>query len=205
MGASIKRSSVIISEEMGRGYVSHGYAEDGTGHGFLCIGKANDDNPNIRWVDIYKREGKGQPFNETPIDRLDPTYKLDLVDADISGDGRDLIVTVTTHAPQEAPRPTAIEELVVEGVCTPQAPPAPPVPGEDPTPCVPPGNLPYFKPNKTVTRAQVAKMIALATGKTANNPGKQSFQDVPVGSTFHQYVEALAEDGVVGGYACTPE
>lgn len=201
MGASIQRSSVIISEEMGRGYVSHGYAEDGAGHGFLCIGKADNENPNTRWVDIYKRAGKGQPFSETPIDRLDPTYKLDLVDADISGNGRDLIVTVTTHAPQEAPRPTAIEELVVEGVCTPQASNTDPV---YPDPCVAPDNLPYFHPGAYVTRGQMAKIVALATGITAVDPTKQTFEDVPVGSTFHDFVEALAQDSVVGGYACKP-
>lgn len=199
MGASIKRSSVIISEEMGRGYVSHGYAEDATGHGFLCIGKADSENANRRWVDIFKRNSRNEPFNETPIDRLDPTYKLDYVDADISGDGRDLIVTVTTHAPQEAPRPTAIEELVVVGVCTPL--PAP-TPQPTPRPCVPPGNLPYFGVNDLVTRGQNAKIVASANGLTAPDPNKQTFQDVPVGSTFHLFVEALAQNGHVSGKPC---
>lgn len=201
MGASIKRSSVIISEEMGRGYVSHGYAEDATGHGFLCIGKADSENANSRWVDIFKRNSRNEPFNETPIDRLDPTYKLDYVDADISGDGRDLIVTVTTHAPQEAPRPTAIEELVVVGVCTPQAPPAP---VEQDRTCVPPLNLPFFDTNKPMTRGQVAKVVCLANGFSEPVSG-QTFEDVPPGSTFYEFVERIAGRQIMRGYTCTPE
>jgi hypothetical protein len=89
------------------------------------------------------------------------------------------------------------------GLWVPFPPPAPPTPVEEPTPCVPPGNRDYFKPNKSVTRAQVAKMIALAVGLEPADPAAQTFEDVPAGSTFHAYVEALAQEGIVNGYDCT--
>lgn len=68
-------------------------------------------------------------------------------------------------------------------------------------PCNPPNNLPYFRPTANVTRGQLAKIIVLA----ANIPtpaADQTFEDVPIGSTFHLYVEALAFQGAIGGYPC---
>jgi len=67
--------------------------------------------------------------------------------------------------------------------------------------CVPPGNLPYFKPNNNATRGQIAKIIANAKGWTENHT-EQSFQDVPPGSTFYQYVQRMSSRSIVGGYAC---
>ncbi len=75
-------------------------------------------------------------------------------------------------------------------------------PGE---PCVPPGNLPYFRPNASVTRGQTAKIVASVKGLPAPPPGQQTFQDVPPsgsGSTFWQWVEALASTGAISGYPC---
>jgi hypothetical protein len=71
-------------------------------------------------------------------------------------------------------------------------------PGE---PCVPPGNLPYFRPNANVTRGQHSKIVSEAAG--FNEPaGAQQFQDVPPGSTFYDWIWRLADRGIMSGYAC---
>jgi hypothetical protein len=58
-----------------------------------------------------------------------------------------------------------------------------------------------FRPYNEVTRGQLAKIVSLASG--FNEPiDTQTFEDVPVGSTFHQYVERMASRGIVGGYEC---
>jgi uncharacterized delta-60 repeat protein len=73
-------------------------------------------------------------------------------------------------------------------------------------PCIPPGNRPYFRPNTNVTRGQTSKIMASARGLPAPPPGQQSFEDVSVGSTFWEWIEALATNGAISGYACgSPE
>jgi Tol biopolymer transport system component len=72
-------------------------------------------------------------------------------------------------------------------------------PGEE---CVPPGNLPYFRPGNNVTRGQTSKIAAIAANLPAPPAGQQTFQDVAPGSTFWAWVEALASTGAIGGYAC---
>jgi hypothetical protein len=72
-------------------------------------------------------------------------------------------------------------------------------PGE---PCVAPGNRPYFRANTPVTRGQLSKVIALAKGYPLPTPTTATFQDVPVGSTFSVYVEAVYINGIVAGYPC---
>jgi hypothetical protein len=68
-------------------------------------------------------------------------------------------------------------------------------------PCVPPGNLPYFRPNANATRGQISKIACNAAG--CQGPGiGQTFEDVPPGSTFYDFVEWLAARGVMGGYPC---
>jgi hypothetical protein len=69
-------------------------------------------------------------------------------------------------------------------------------------PCVPPSSLPYFRPNANVTRGQTSKIVASAKGLPAPPPGRHTFQDVPVGSTFWQWIEALATTGAISGYPC---
>jgi hypothetical protein len=69
-------------------------------------------------------------------------------------------------------------------------------------PCVPPANLPYFRPNAQVTRAQTSKIVAIAASLAAPPSGQHTFQDVPVGSTFWQWIESLATAGTIGGYPC---
>lgn len=73
-------------------------------------------------------------------------------------------------------------------------------PGE---PCIPPENRPYFRPGANASRGQIAKIIASATMLTHNVwDTQQTFEDVAPGSTFWQWVEGLADAGVIGGYPC---
>jgi hypothetical protein len=75
-------------------------------------------------------------------------------------------------------------------------------PGE---PCVPPGSLPYFRPNSTATRGQLTKIVSNAAGyQDPVPPGQLTFADVPEGSTFHLYVERLLlhRPGAISGYPC---
>ena len=60
--------------------------------------------------------------------------------------------------------------------------------------CVPPGNLPYFRPNNNATRGQIAKIDANAAGYL-DPPVGQSFEDVPAGSTFYTYTQRLTSRG----------
>jgi hypothetical protein len=45
-------------------------------------------------------------------------------------------------------------------------------------------------------------MDALGMNWTLLNPPSATFSDVPVGSTFYQYVETAYSHGVISGYAC---
>jgi hypothetical protein len=75
-------------------------------------------------------------------------------------------------------------------------------PGE---PCMPPGNLPYFRPGGTATRGQLTKIAANAEGFNQPVPtGQQTFTDVTPGSTFYLYVERLlmSRPDVISGYPC---
>jgi hypothetical protein len=71
-------------------------------------------------------------------------------------------------------------------------------------PCVAPANRPYFRPNNPVTRGQLAKITGGAAGWT-ETPTAQTFEDVPLGSTFYRYVERIAARGIIGGYPCGAE
>lgn len=68
-------------------------------------------------------------------------------------------------------------------------------------PCVSPGNLPYFRPGNYVTRGQLSKLVSNGAGFT-DPPGAQVYQDVPVGSTFYDYIQRLTSRSAVGGYPC---
>ena len=75
----------------------------------------------------------------------------------------------------------------------------------NPEPCVPPLNLPYFRPNNDVTRGQITKIVANAAS-LSDPPGAQLFEDVLPGSTFYDFVQRLANQGVMSGYPCgSPE
>ena len=71
----------------------------------------------------------------------------------------------------------------------------------NPEPCVPPNNRPYFRPNSTATRGQLAKIVSNAAGYTETVSG-QTFQDVAPGATFYNYIQRLANRSIIGGYAC---
>jgi hypothetical protein len=68
-------------------------------------------------------------------------------------------------------------------------------------PCVPPDNLPYFRPNNNATRGQISKIVSNAASFSEPHTG-QTFEDVPPGSTFYDFIERLASRGVMSGYAC---
>jgi hypothetical protein len=61
---------------------------------------------------------------------------------------------------------------------------------------------PYFRPGGSVSRGQLSKILTLALGYGDPAPATATFADVPVGSTFFAYVEAVAAHGLVGGYPC---
>jgi hypothetical protein len=69
-------------------------------------------------------------------------------------------------------------------------------------PCVPPGNKPYFRSGSNVTRGQTSKIVAIARGLPEPPSGQRTFEDVPQGSTFWPWVEALAGAGAISGYPC---
>ena len=72
-------------------------------------------------------------------------------------------------------------------------------------PCVPPANLPYFRPGNNATRGQIAKIVSNAAGFSDPIPaGQFTFADVAEGSTFHLFVERLLLNRPVamGGYPC---
>ena len=68
-------------------------------------------------------------------------------------------------------------------------------------PCGGPGepcngnNDPYFRPGNNVSRGQFAKIAANSAGFN-EPPGAQQYEDVPVGSTFFDYVWRLIGQGL---------
>jgi hypothetical protein len=69
-------------------------------------------------------------------------------------------------------------------------------PGE---PC--PGS--YYRPNNNVTRGQVSKIVSESAAFTDPVPStQQTFEDVPPGSTFAQWIERLSTRGIIAGYPC---
>jgi hypothetical protein len=71
-------------------------------------------------------------------------------------------------------------------------------PGEH---CVPPANLPSFRPNNNATRGQISKIVANAANFN-DPPSGQQFEDVVPGSTFYTYTYRLVVRNVMSGYAC---
>jgi len=65
-----------------------------------------------------------------------------------------------------------------------------------------PQSRPYFRPNNPVTRGQIAKITVLAAGWPLLSPRTATFEDVPIGSTVFQYVEAAAAHNILAGYPC---
>ncbi|MEO8287414.1 MAG: S-layer homology domain-containing protein [Chloroflexota bacterium] len=70
--------------------------------------------------------------------------------------------------------------------------------------CIAPENRPYFRPNNPASRGQLTKIVSNAAGFSDPAPSSHTFADVPVGSTFHIFVERLLVNrpGVMSGYPC---
>jgi hypothetical protein len=74
-------------------------------------------------------------------------------------------------------------------------------------PCGGPGepcgtsNRPYFRPGNNATRGQISKIVSDAANFNDPQTG-QSFEDVPVGSTFHLWIERLVSRNIMSGYPC---
>lgn len=56
-----------------------------------------------------------------------------------------------------------------------------------------------FRPNASITRGQLSKIVSNAAGYS-DTPTRQTFTDVPPGSTFYPFIERMASRGVIGGY-----
>lgn len=59
-----------------------------------------------------------------------------------------------------------------------------------------------FQPGNNATRAQLSKIVVLAFNLPLLNPATATFEDVPPGSTFYQYVETAYAHNLVNGYPC---
>jgi hypothetical protein len=68
-------------------------------------------------------------------------------------------------------------------------------------PCMPPANLPYFRPNSNATRGQISKIVSNAAG-FIDTPNGQQFQDIAIGSTYYAFTSRLATRNIVQGYNC---
>src|SRR4051794_18060121 len=59
-----------------------------------------------------------------------------------------------------------------------------------------------FRPNNTITRAQVMKVIVLAMDPPPTLPAAPSFVDVNARHPFYAFIEAGAANGLTTGYTC---
>jgi hypothetical protein len=62
-------------------------------------------------------------------------------------------------------------------------------------------NNPYYRPSNQITRGQISKIVAGASG-ASGDPGPQKYEDVPPSNTFYQWINRLSNEGVMGGYPC---
>lgn len=200
----VAANTFILYHEVSRGLVGHAIDRDELGYKFMAVAKADDANPNIRFVDVYMAPPGSLAFSPTPVgERWYPTLKIDL--PAVLCDGPDLLVSATVHAPREAPRDSdvqAADSTTFKGICHQKT-----TPREGP--CGPLG-LPYFRTNNPLTRGQAAKIEVLSLEASGfefppYDPTKQYFEDVPVGSPFHEHTAKLASIGAISGYACVPQ
>jgi hypothetical protein len=61
---------------------------------------------------------------------------------------------------------------------------------------------PYFRPNSSITRGQITKIVVLSAGWGEMHPAQQTFSDVAPASPFFGFVESAAAHQVIGGYPC---
>ena len=57
-----------------------------------------------------------------------------------------------------------------------------------------------FRPNTSVTRGQLAKIVVLAWGWAVDTSGGPHFSDVPPDSPFYGMVETAFHRGIISGY-----
>ncbi|HYO48514.1 MAG TPA: S-layer homology domain-containing protein [Chloroflexia bacterium] len=58
-----------------------------------------------------------------------------------------------------------------------------------------------FRPNNLLTRDQIAKMVSNSAGFN-EPPGTQIFEDIPPTHAFYDYIQRLANRGIMTGYPC---
>ncbi|MDQ5823060.1 MAG: S-layer homology domain-containing protein [Chloroflexota bacterium] len=63
------------------------------------------------------------------------------------------------------------------------------------------GNRPYFRPGQNTTRGQLSKIVS-QSAQFNDEPGTQKFSDVPASSPFFEWINRLANKGVISGYSC---
>lgn len=71
-------------------------------------------------------------------------------------------------------------------------------------PCNPPDNRPYFRPNASATRGQLAKIVANAA-EVGGTPTGLYYTDVPEANPFYVWIMRLTNLGVMSGYPCGGE
>jgi hypothetical protein len=71
----------------------------------------------------------------------------------------------------------------------------------DAEPCIAPDERPYFRPNASATRGQLAKIVSNAAGLNTTPTG-QFYTDVPESNPFYLWIMRLTEEGVMSGYDC---
>ncbi|HKP53611.1 MAG TPA: S-layer homology domain-containing protein [Chloroflexia bacterium] len=70
--------------------------------------------------------------------------------------------------------------------------------------CEPPDNRPYFRPNASATRGQLAKIVSNAAG-LGGDPTGLFYNDVQEDHTFYVWIMRLTQLGVMSGYPCGGE
>ncbi len=62
-------------------------------------------------------------------------------------------------------------------------------------------NSPYFRPNSSIIRGQLAKIVSNAAGYT-EDPGTQVYEDVLPSNVFYPFIQRLTNHQVITGYPC---
>jgi hypothetical protein len=155
-------------------------ADDGIFSGYSTVPPC----PNSLWAPC---------FNSYGLSTRGQIAKVVSLAADLTG-------PVTTQSFEDVPPGsiyfTYIERMAERGIIS-----GYPCGSRPSEPCVPPGNRPYFRTNKHVTRGQICKIVANAFNWT-DPVTTWTFQDVPPGSTFFTYIGRLYARGIVSGYPC---
>ena len=98
-----------------------------------------------------------------------------------------------TDVPPDQPFWIYIERLATRGIVSGYT---------DPTSCAGVGS-PCFHPEHSLTRGQLAKIVANAAGfNDVPAPNTQAFADVPPSNPFWIYIHRLSTRGIIDGYDC---